>query len=190
MLEKLLFVLFGILCFGIMVAIHEFGHFFTAKLLDVKVNEFAVGMGPAIWRKEKGETLYALRVLPIGGYCAMEGEDEATGDPRAFSVQAWWKKLIILCAGSGMNFLLGLAVVLCLYAGTASVAVPVIDGFMDGFAWEGESGLMVGDRFLEIDGHDIFSYQDASFLPRRQKYSGWIAQIIQHEIDHCNGVII
>ena len=179
LLEKLLFILFGILCFGIMVAIHEFGHFFTAKLLGVKVNEFAVGMGPAVWRKERGETLYALRVLPIGGYCAMEGEDEATGDPRAFSVQVWWKKLVILCAGSAMNFLLGLAVVLCLYAGTSSVAVPVIGGFMDGFAWEGEGGLMVGDRFLEIDSHDIFTYQDASLYLGRNDGTDGIDLVVE-----------
>lgn len=173
MLQKVLFILFGIFSFGIMVAIHEFGHFFTAKLLGVKVNEFAVGMGPAIWKRQKGETLYALRILPIGGYCAMEGEDEETGDPRAFAVQSWWKKLIILCAGSGMNFLLGLFLMLCLYAGMSQVSVPVIGSFMDGFAWEGESGLMIGDRFLEIDGHTIISVQDASiYLGRNDGTSG------------------
>lgn len=181
MLEKVLFVLFGIFSFGVMVAIHEFGHFFTAKLLGVKVNEFAVGMGPAIWKKQKGDTLYALRVLPIGGYCAMEGEDEETGDPGAFAVQSRWKKLVILCAGSVMNFVLGLVIMLCLYAGTTQVSVPVISEFMDGFSWDGESGLMVGDRFLEIDGHDIISFQDASTYLGRNDGSAGIDLVVERQ---------
>ena len=107
-MARFLYVLLVIVLFGVLIAIHEFGHFITAKLLGVKVNEFAIGMGPALWSKRKGETLYALRAFPVGGYCAMEGEDEDTGDPRAFSRQKGWKKIIILCAGSFMNFLLGL----------------------------------------------------------------------------------
>jgi hypothetical protein len=75
-----------------MIAIHEFGHFFTAKLFRVKVNEFAIGMGPTIWKKTKGETQYSLRALPIGGFCAMEGEDENSDDPRAFTSAKPWKK--------------------------------------------------------------------------------------------------
>ncbi|HIW94692.1 MAG TPA: site-2 protease family protein, partial [Candidatus Flavonifractor merdipullorum] len=93
----LLYILIAVFMFGILIAGHEFGHFITAKLTGVKVNEFSIGMGPAIFTHQKGETLYALRALPIGGYCAMEGEDEDTGDPRAFSRQAGWKKIIILC---------------------------------------------------------------------------------------------
>ena len=81
---KFVYILAAILVFGVLIAIHEFGHFITAKLCGVKVNEFSIGMGPAIWTREKGETLYALRALPIGGYCAMEGEDEDSDDERAF----------------------------------------------------------------------------------------------------------
>ena len=157
---KLLYILLAILFFGIMVAIHEFGHFFTAKLLRVKVNEFSIGMGPAIWSRTKGETQYSFRAFPVGGYCAMEGEDEKTGDPRAFSIQSWWKKLIILAAGSFMNFLLGLLLITILYAGTTQVRVPVITEFADGFTQQGENGLMVGDRILSVDGHAILMYND------------------------------
>ena len=74
-----MYIILAIIFFGVLIAIHEFGHFSAAKLLGVKVNEFAIGMGPAIFKKQKGETLYSLRCLPIGGYCAMEGEDEDTG---------------------------------------------------------------------------------------------------------------
>ena len=78
---SVLYVVIAVLIFGVLIATHELGHFATAKLLGVQVNEFSVGMGPALWKKEKGETLYSLRALPIGGYCAMEGEDEETRQP-------------------------------------------------------------------------------------------------------------
>ena len=160
MLIRILYILLAILFFGVMVAIHEFGHFFTAKLLKVKVNEFAIGMGPALWSTKRGETQYSFRAFPIGGYCAMEGEDEATGDPRAFAAQSWWKKLIILVAGSFMNVVLGLVIVLLLYSGVSAVRAPVITQLADGFALEGEDGLMVGDRIVSVDGHAILMYSD------------------------------
>lgn len=160
MLARILYILLAVLIFGVLIAIHEFGHFFTAKLLGVKVNEFAIGMGPALWSKTKGETQYSLRAFPIGGYCAMEGEDEDTGDERAFARQAAWKKVIILCAGSFMNFLMGLVIVVVLYTGVTAVRAPVITEFADGFQWEGEAGLMAGDRILSVDGHGIWVYED------------------------------
>ena len=166
-MERILYILLVILLFGVMIAVHEFGHFFTAKLLKVKVNEFAIGMGPALWSRQKGETQYSLRALPIGGYCAMEGEDEDTGDPRAFSRQAGWKKIIILCAGSFMNFLMGLIIVLLLYSGVSAVRAPVITDFADGFTCQGEDGLMVGDRIISIDGHGVWVYSNVlTFLSR------------------------
>ncbi len=73
--------------FLFMITLHEFGHFIVSKLVGVKVLEFAVGMGPALWKKQKGETLYSLRAFPVGGYCRLDGEDEANDDPRAFSNQ-------------------------------------------------------------------------------------------------------
>lgn len=166
-MARILFILLAIFLFGIMIAIHEFGHFFTAKLFRVKVNEFSIGMGPTLWSRKKGETQYSLRVLPVGGFCAMEGEDEDTGDPHAFSRQASWKKVIILCAGSVMNFLMGLVIVVLLYTGVSAVRTPVITEFVDGFQLEGESGLMVGDRITRIDGHGIWCYDDVlTFLSR------------------------
>lgn len=166
-MARFLYVLLAILLFGVLIAIHEFGHFFTAKLLGVKVNEFAIGMGPALWSRQKGETLYALRVFPVGGYCAMEGEDEDTGDPGAFSRQAGWKKVIILCAGSFMNLVLGLVITVVLFLGIDQTRVPVITRFADGFQHQGAEGLMVGDRILEVDGHSIWLYADVqTYLSR------------------------
>lgn len=151
-----MYIILAIIFFGVLIAIHEFGHFSAAKLLGVKVNEFAIGMGPAIFKKRRGETLYSLRCLPIGGYCAMEGEDEDTGDPRSFTVQPGWKKFIILVAGSFMNFLLGLLIVLIIYSSAAGFYSPVISGFVDGCPYEGENALQVGDEIYEIDGHRIY----------------------------------
>ena len=149
-----MYIILAIIFFGILIAIHEFGHFSAAKLLGVKVNEFAIGMGPAIFKKQKGETLYSLRCLPIGGYCAMEGEDEDTGDPRSFTTQPGWKRFIILVAGSFMNFLLGFLIVLIIYSGVAGFYSPVISGFVDGCPYEGT--LQTGDELYSIDGHRIY----------------------------------
>lgn len=162
----MLYIVIGILLFGLLIAVHEGGHFLTAKWLDVQVNEFSIGMGPALWKRQRGETLYSLRVLPIGGYCAMEGEDEtgenACENPRAFSAKALWKKLIILAAGPAANFLAGFLIVLCLFTAMGSYTVPVVRDFMDGFPCAGEDGLLVGDRILEIEGEKIFVYADVS----------------------------
>ena len=103
-----MYIAVAIIAFGILIADHEFGHFIAAKLCGVKVNEFAIGMGPAIIKKQGKETLYALRLLPIGGYCAMEGEDEDSENPRAFNNAKIWKRMIVIIAGAVMNILLGL----------------------------------------------------------------------------------
>lgn len=162
----MLYILIAILMFGLLIAVHEFGHFFTAKLLGIRVNEFAIGMGPTVWSKQKGETKYALRVFPIGGFCAMEGEDDASDDPKAFGNKPAWKKLIVLVAGSFMNFVTGLLILLLLFAQATAYAVPVVESFREGSGLEAV-GLLPGDRFLKVDGHAIYSYGDASlFLGR------------------------
>lgn len=157
-----LYIIVGILLFGLLIAVHEGGHFLAAKRLDVQVNEFSIGMGPAIFSRQKGETLYSLRAFPIGGYCAMEGEDEDSKNPRAFSRKAAWRKLIILAAGSVMNFVAGFVLVAILFGVAGSYTVPVIRDFAEGFAYAGEDGLQRGDRFLSINGHKVTVYSDVS----------------------------
>ena len=158
----MLYIIVGILLFGLLIAVHEWGHFITAKLLGVKVNEFAIGMGPVLVSFQKGETQYSLRLLPVGGYCAMEGEDETNDDPRAFSSKAPWRRLVILAAGSFMNFVAGFLLVALLFTAAGSYAVPVIREFAEGFSCAGADGLQVGDRILSINGHKISVYQDVS----------------------------
>ncbi len=150
-----MYIILAIIAFGILIAVHEGGHFVAAKAFGVKVNEFALGMGPKLLKKQGKETLYTLRALPMGGFCAMEGEDAQTGDPRAFTAKAPWQRAIILCAGAAMNYLIGLILIFCI-APHAGFSEPVIADFMDGCPYEGEQALMVGDRILSIDGRRIF----------------------------------
>ena len=157
-------VLFAILLFSILIFIHEFGHFAAAKLSGVQVNEFSMFMGPVLWKKQIGETLYSIRLIPIGGFCAMEGEDEDTDNPRSFQKAAWWKRLIILVAGAAMNFLMGIVLMCIVYLPSQAVVEPVIASFEDFATVDGEQGLQVGDRILELDGERIYVQSDFSLI--------------------------
>ena len=158
-------ILFAILLFSVLIFIHELGHFVAAKLSGVQVNEFSIFMGPAIWKKQVGETLYAIRLIPIGGYCAMEGEDGGSDNPRAFDKAAWWKKLIILAAGAAMNFIIGILLMVIVYLPiSGEVAIPVIKSFEEFSTVDGENGLQVGDEIIEVDGEKIFVYADFSMI--------------------------
>ena len=159
-----MYILIAILIFGILIFFHELGHFLTAKACGVQVNEFSICMGPAVWKKQKGETLYAIRCIPIGGYCAMEGEDADSENPRAFTRQSWWKRTLILLAGSAMNFLTGLLVLAILYSTVAGFSTAKIDGFFDGCPLESEQGLQVGDELYKIDGRRVYIYSDVGML--------------------------
>ena len=157
-------VLFAILLFSILIFVHELGHFAAAKLSGVQVNEFSMFMGPALWKKQVGETLYALRLIPLGGYCAMEGEDADTDNPRSFQKAAWWKRLIILLAGAAMNFVFGVILMIAVYLPAQQVVEPVIASFEDFATIAGENGLQSGDRIVEVDGEAVYVYSDFSML--------------------------
>ena len=158
---KPLYILAAILIFGILVAVHELGHFVAAKLCGVRVNEFSIGMGPLIFQRTKGETQYSLRALPVGGFCAMEGEDEDTGDNRSFVRQGFWKKFIILAAGAFMNFVMGVVIVAFLFAGAAAFNVDQVAGLAPEFEQTGENGLMEGDLFYKVNGYRTYLAGDA-----------------------------
>ena len=153
----------ALLVFGVLIAVHELGHFLAAKTCGVRVNEFAIGMGPTLWKKQKGETLYSLRAFPVGGFCAMEGEEESD-DPAALSNQGFWQKLIIFAAGAAMNFLAGLVIIFCLYAPAQGFYQPVISGFAEGCPLESAGGLQTGDRIVAIDGERVYVYSDINLL--------------------------
>lgn len=157
-------VIFAIFLFSVLIFVHELGHFTAAKLSGVQVNEFSMFMGPALWKKQVGETLYAIRCIPIGGYCAMEGEDGGSDNPRSFDKAAWWKRLIILAAGAAMNFLIGVVLMVIVCLPIKQAVVPVIAGFEDYATVNGENGLQAGDRIVEVDGERLYTYSDFSLI--------------------------
>ncbi len=161
-----MYIILAILIFGILIFVHELGHFLTAKATGVKVNEFAICMGPVLWKKTVGETTYSLRCIPIGGFCAMEGEDVRSENPRAFTSARWWKRFLILVAGAAMNYLLGLVIVTILFSPAKGFYVPTIDSFFPDSPMQA-AGLMEGDTFYSIDGERVYVYQDVSMLLER-----------------------
>ena len=156
-------VLFGIFLFSLLIFIHELGHFLAAKTFGVQVNEFSMFMGPVLWKKQRGETLYSLRLIPIGGFCEMEGENGDSLSPRAFTCAAWWKRLVILVAGPMMNLLAGLVLFGCFFAPQERYIVPTVEMVEQGCAIAANGkreGIQRGDQILEIDGEKIYMYTD------------------------------
>lgn len=113
---KVIGIIVGIVGFLLLITIHEGGHFIAAKLVGVRVNEFSVGMGPVIYQKQKNDTLYSFRAFPVGGYCALAGEDEESDDPYAFTNASFFKKFVVLVAGSFNNLLAGFIIFICVYS--------------------------------------------------------------------------
>lgn len=165
-------VLLTVLMFGILILVHEFGHFITAKLFKVKVNEFSLGMGPKIFSFGKKETQYSLRALPIGGYVSMEGENEDSDDPRAFKRQKVWKRIIICFAGVFMNFMLGFLIATILIATQNSqylVSTTVSKVVSEDTS---ETPLKAGDKIISVSGYRVFVGEDISFGVTRSDPTG------------------
>ena len=157
----ILFILITILLFGALIAIHEFGHFIAAKTLGVRVEEFAIGMGSSCSPGQGGVRRYSLRALPIGGFCSMEGEEEASDDPRSFSGKPAWKKFIILVAGAFLNFVTGLVIRWCSFPWRGVRPRRWSAVICRGAEDIRETGLLPGDEFYRIDGHRIYFQSDA-----------------------------
>ena len=142
-----------LLMFTVIVVAHEWGHFITAKKCGILVHEFAVGMGPLLWSKQVGETLYAIRLLPIGGYCRMEEEVGESHNPRAMASKKPWQKLLVVSAGAIMNFILAwtLLSIIAGYVGVSSNVVREVEDRSPALA----AGLQSGDQIIGLDGHKI-----------------------------------
>ncbi len=157
-------VLFALLMFSLIIFVHELGHFISARIFGVTVHEFAIGMGPQIFAKEKNGTKYSLRLIPIGGFCSMEGEDEESSEVGAFSARAWWKKLIILAAGAIMNVILGFAITaIFVTVSTKDTGVPtvVVDSVMEQSSLYGF--LQPGDKVVALNGKSVHIKRDIDF---------------------------
>lgn len=148
----------SIIVFMLVITLHELGHFTVAKLSGIKVNEFAIGMGPKLFSKNVGETKYSLRALPIGGYVAMEGEEEYSHDPRAFNNVNVFKRMAVVLAGVFMNFVLAVAAffIVFLFIG---VQTNILSGVMEGSPAE-LAGLQKGDRIVAIQDQKINEWRD------------------------------
>ena len=160
----MLTVLACIFVFGILVTVHEFGHFITAKLTGMKVEEFSIGFGPEIYQQQEGETLYSLRMLPLGGYNKIAGMDpEDPEDPeRGFNSKPVSSRMLVILAGSLMNFLLPVLIffgIFLAYGMEVPVNTPVLGQIVEGYP-AAQSGLKEGDRILSIDGQPVSQWQD------------------------------
>ncbi len=159
-------ILIALLLFGIIILVHELGHFLIAKACGVRVNEFAIGMGPKLFSFGKKETRYSLRLFPIGGFCAMEGEDDESDDPRAFGNQRVWKRMLIVLAGVTMNFVLGYAVLLFAIGfftpmSNGEVLYPTATvARLDASSPAYQTGLRPGDTIVSINSRPVITTND------------------------------
>lgn len=151
-----------ILIFGLIIFIHEFGHFITAKLFGVTVHEFAIGMGPKLFGKQKGDTFYSVRLIPMGGYVKMEGEDEESANEGAFSQKKPWQRFIILFAGAFMNLVLGFSLLVMFnYADPTLSAIPTMEVVSVQEGWGADTaGILPGDTVLKVDGSRVYTHLD------------------------------
>lgn len=157
-----------ILILGIIILVHEFGHFIWAKKFGVFVHEFAIGMGPKIFSRTKGETVYSVRAIPVGGFCALAGEDGEETDEkgkkipkkRKFYAKPIWQRFLILFFGAGNNFILAfIFLFLVALIGGAPVMDPIIAGVTEGYPMS-EAGIEAGDIILEVNGHETKTIDD------------------------------
>ena len=147
-----------ILVFGVIVFFHEFGHFIVAKLNGIAVTEFSIGMGPAIFSFTKKETKYSLRILPIGGYCMMLGEDEESNDENAFNNKPVWARMLVIAAGPVFNFILAFIFSIILIHFTGCDPSTLYYVLEDSAA--AEAGIEAGDTIKEINGERIYNYRE------------------------------
>ncbi|MBT9778312.1 PDZ domain-containing protein [Clostridium sp. MCC353] len=146
------------LVFGLIVLIHEFGHFLFAKLNGIKVVEFSIGMGPRLYSFMKGETRYSLKILPFGGSCMMLGEDEEESDDRAFNNKSVWARISVIAAGPVFNFILAFLFAVII-VGVAGYDPPEVAGTMEGYP-AAEAGLETGDMITRLNDQKIKTYRD------------------------------
>lgn len=175
-----MYVVLAILLFGMLIAVHEWGHFMAARLCGVTVHEFSIGMGPALWKKQGRQgTQYSLRAFPIGGYCAMEGEEEESDDPHSLSNCGFWQKAFVFVAGAAMNFLVGALMVLILNLGAEAYRTTEITGFAPEFTLQGENGLQLGDSIYRVNGNRIYLFSDISLFLTEREQGGMDLEIVR-----------
>ncbi len=159
---KLWYILPAILVFGILILIHELGHFLCARAAGVEIKEFAIGMGPRLfgWTSKKYGTKYAVRLFPIGGYVSMLGEDEESDSENSFGKKNVWARIAIVIAGPLMNLLLGFLAMLIMVSTSGQLASNVIY-YENGTGQV--SGLQDGDRIVKVDGTAVHTGDEVNY---------------------------
>lgn len=177
-------VLIAIVFFCVLIIGHEFGHFIAAKRLGVKVLEFSMGMGPLIWHKQKGETQYSLRAIPIGGFCKLEGEDgdDDKTDERSFANQPAWSKILILIMGSVMNVIMGIIILTIIFTSLGSSTSSV--GTVNPGSPADIAGIFPDDRIVSIDGQQVKSWTDVTADISAYDGDGPIRIIVERKADN------
>lgn len=150
-------VIYSIFIFCLLILVHEFGHFAVAKAVGIKVDEFSLGMGPALLKKKKGDTEYSIRIFPIGGYTKM-GEDEESDDPDSFPNRPAWQRALVLAAGSFMNLLTAIFLVFLIILMTGIPTHKIAEINEDSPAFK--AGLMPNDEIIMIDGKEVKKWED------------------------------
>ena len=158
----------AIIVFSILIMFHEVGHFATAKFTGIKVNEFAIGMGPRLLKYKKGETIYSIRALPIGGFVKMEGEDETSEDERAFNKKPIIHRIAVVSAGAIMNFILGFIIFIIIFSMIDEIPQPVIEEVIQGMPAQ-EAGLLPGDRIIQLNDYKIRTQKDINYFLLRNE---------------------
>lgn len=161
-------ILIAILIFGFLIFIHELGHYTTARIFGVKIEEFAIGMGPklASFTSDKTNITYSWRLLPFGGFVSMAGEDEESTDENALNKKPAWQRFIIMIAGSFMNLLLGVIVIAAMVLSSGNLYGTQVDGFPEGTEiseTEGVGGMFDGDVIVKIGRHKVHTLYDLSY---------------------------
>ena len=153
-------ILLAVILFGFIVFFHELGHFLLAKKNGIDVDEFAVGMGPALFQKKYRGTVYSIRILPIGGFCAMGEDEEASDSPNNFNKKSVWARISVIAAGPIFNFILAwvFSVILIFMTGYDE---PVVGAVEEGYPAY-EAGLRPGDRITEMGGKNIHIFREIS----------------------------
>lgn len=151
-------ILIAILFFELIILVHEGGHFFAAKMMKIKVNEFSIGMGPKLFQFQKGDTKFTLRLILFGGYCAMEGEDSESDDKNSFANKKVIQRVFVVVAGAVMNLILGVLIILGMVCSQELVGTPVVADFdKDAVS---NAYLEQNDRILAIDGMRVYTTTD------------------------------
>ncbi len=182
-------IVMALIMFGVIIFVHELGHFLVAKACGVRVNEFALGMGPKIFSFGKKETTYSLRLFPLGGFCAMEGEDEDSDDPAAFGNKKVWQRILVVIAGVLMNFLLGFLVLIVTIGffsppnSKGEVLYPTtrIAQIYDG-ASSYDTGLRAGDEIVSINSRPVLTTNDV-IINMQSDEDGVMPMMVRREID-------